>query len=264
VKYARRKRGSLLILLFATFLGSSACVTPSQPTPEASEMEASQDQDLVDESAVAEGDLENTGEDEALLEDESEITPQEPAPMPAEPQTVGAMDQDLGVVSGIAGKAMDQGLPEDGSKMSYIVQKGDTLSKIAKRIFSNQARWRDLAVASSLKNPNRIFPGDVIYYQLDTVSVAFAKKYESIERQETTVQPGENLSQLSKRVYGDKEQWKFLWRLNDQISDPSDLTVGSVVYYVHPRALSNLDDQDYTASNTMNKVYKSKQKKEKV
>lgn len=42
---------------------------------------------------------------------------------------------------------------------TYVVKKGDTLSKISIKFYGTAAKWRKIADANKLKNPNRIFPG---------------------------------------------------------------------------------------------------------
>jgi nucleoid-associated protein YgaU len=159
-----------------------------------------------------------------------EAVTQPPAPAAVVQDTLASNDR--GYVGGKAGDPIEKGLPESGSKMAYIVVKGDSLSKIAKRVFSDTARWRELASASAIRNPNLIYPGDVVYYQLDKSSLQFAKNYESLRKEETTVKEGETLSQVSRRVYGNGDQWRVLWRYNDQINDPTHLKAGDSVYYV--------------------------------
>lgn len=264
LRFLRRGKGPLLALLFATYMGSSGCATGSQPEIANDEMESSQNEDLADDAAVDAEDQED--KDEALSDEGDENAEQTPSPAPTpEPlpvmpavQSEAPMLKDRGYVGGKAGSSIEQGLPEAGSKMAYIVQKGDTLSKIAKRVFSDMKRWRDLAVASSVKNPNLIYPGDVIFYQLDQTTLAFARKYENLKREVTPVREGENLSEVSKRIYGDKDQWKFLWRHNDQINDPENLTAGSLVYYVNPGLLNSLSDGVYTKLNKYNEFGVSK------
>ncbi len=46
----------------------------------------------------------------------------------------------------------------------YTVKKGDTLSLIAKKVYGNSNRWKDLynKNKSKIKNPNMIYPGQVL------------------------------------------------------------------------------------------------------
>ena len=245
LRIPKRNKSSLFILLFATLIGSS-CATSSQPDSQdtSQQMEPSQDDELTEDTANAQanGDqvVDNKEKDTATLspKEENASPPKSVAAPPTPTPTVNPEPNMMGVfVGGKAGLPMDQGLPEEGSKMAYIVQRGDTLSKIAKMVYSNQEKWRELAMASAIKNPNRIYPGDVIYYQLDKVTLAFAKRYESMKREETCVKKGENLAQLSKRIYGTGEQWKFIWRHNDQINDPNKLQEGMTIFYVSLRTI---------------------------
>ena len=45
---------------------------------------------------------------------------------------------------------------------SYTVQKGDTLSGISKRFYGSVGEYRRIATANGLKNPNLIYPGQVL------------------------------------------------------------------------------------------------------
>jgi nucleoid-associated protein YgaU len=149
------------------------------------------------------------------------------------------------------------GLPEMGAKMAYVVQQGDTLSKIAARVYGDMKRWRELADLTGVANPSRIYPGDVIYYALDESSKSFAQTYESLRRGVTTVQAGETLATISKRVYGKHRNWKSIWRQNDVIDDPHNLTPGTTIYYVTQDQLSAALKKSDSVKMTLNKSKKS-------
>ena len=124
------------------------------------------------------------------------------------------------------------GLPEANSKMPYVVQAGDTLGKIASKIYGDQKRWRDLSDLTGLSNPNSIYPGDVVYYTLDDAAAQFAAKEASMVRGMEVVQQGDTLAAISKRVYGASKHWRYIWRQNDNIDNPDKLSAGMNVYYV--------------------------------
>ncbi|MCY4444789.1 MAG: LysM peptidoglycan-binding domain-containing protein [Proteobacteria bacterium] len=128
--------------------------------------------------------------------------------------------------------ASSGGLPEPGSKMHYIVQKGDTLASIAEKIYGDREQWRVIQQLTGMENPHRIYPGDVVYYQLSEQAQAFAAAYENTPKGEVTVEAGDTLSSIAARVYGDSGQWQSLWRANDMIDNPDRLTVGQLVYFV--------------------------------
>ena len=50
--------------------------------------------------------------------------------------------------------------PEKGT--SYVVQAGDTLSAIAKRVYGDASLYGKLAAANGILNPNLIYPGQVL------------------------------------------------------------------------------------------------------
>ncbi|WP_132314475.1 LysM peptidoglycan-binding domain-containing protein [Pseudobacteriovorax antillogorgiicola] len=137
-----------------------------------------------------------------------------------------------------AGSPMAPGLPELGSKMSYIVQKGDTLAKIATRVYGDPQKWAEIADFTGIANPKLIYPGDVVYYQLTEQTMAFASSYESVTRSEVRVMEGDTLSTIASRVLGNAANWKMIWRQNDNIANPDRLEVGSTLYYIEPGMLS--------------------------
>jgi nucleoid-associated protein YgaU len=155
-----------------------------------------------------------------------------PAPSPsAQPQAV----------------ASSSSLPESGSKMPYVVEAGDTLAKIATKIYGDQKKWRDIASLSGLDNPNHIYPGDLVYYSMDDSSKTFAGTYDSIKRAKETVREGDTLASIAQRVYGNSKFWKHIWRQNDNIENPDKLTAGMSVYYVEKGSVK-------TAFNQLNKI----------
>jgi nucleoid-associated protein YgaU len=49
-------------------------------------------------------------------------------------------------------------------EQSYTVKKGDSLSKIAKRVYGDAQQWRKIHEANrdSIENPDLIYPGQVL------------------------------------------------------------------------------------------------------
>jgi nucleoid-associated protein YgaU len=66
------------------------------------------------------------------------------------------------VQSGSSSTAPDADIA--GTGRSYTVQKGDSLSKIAKREYGDAQQWRRIYEAnrSTIENPDLIYPGQVI------------------------------------------------------------------------------------------------------
>jgi len=143
----------------------------------------------------------------------------------------------------VAGTPAGPGLPELGSKMSYIVQKGDTLAKIAARIYGDSNKWTEIANFTGLANPRLIYPGDVVYYQLTEQSMTFAGTYDSARRSEVQIQQGDTLATIAGRVFGNSSLWKLIWRQNDRIDNPDRLTAGSTLFYVDPSSMAKNEEK---------------------
>ncbi|MBF0441082.1 MAG: LysM peptidoglycan-binding domain-containing protein [Oligoflexales bacterium] len=147
-----------------------------------------------------------------------------------------------GAGTSASSEPISSGLPELGSKMSYIVQKGDNLATIAKKIYGDMSKWKEIANFTGITNPKLIYPGDVVYYQLTEQTMAFATSYESVTRSEVVVKQGDTLSTIAKRVLGSSQNWKIIWRQNDNIDNPDSLTAGTVIYYVASGATTSSID----------------------
>ena len=130
-----------------------------------------------------EGDASELEENNAGLEEPlAEEAPIEEAPMEEAPMEEAPMEEAVAEgLEAVVGTQAAPGLPELGSKMSYIVQKGDSLVKIATRIYGNPTKWTEIANFTGLANPKLIYPGDVVYYQLTDQTLAFASAYESYQ-----------------------------------------------------------------------------------
>ena len=65
------------------------------------------------------------------------------------------------VVSSGAGSAAQKAAAEKNpaAPAVYVVKKGDTLWAIARRFLGDGRRYREIAAANSVRNPNLIFPG---------------------------------------------------------------------------------------------------------
>ncbi len=187
-------------------------------------------QEIIEQMNGQEGEQIADGDDEALQQEGME------APVD------GGMAEEVPVASNTpfqpGGTPAGPALPEMGSKMPYIVQKGDTMAKISSRIYGDTSHWQEMSSLSGLANPSRIYPGDLVYYTLDDQSLAFASAYESVPRSEEQVQAGDTLASIAQRVYGSSSAWKSIWRQNDGINNPDVIPPGSTVFYISQSALS--------------------------
>lgn len=116
---------------------------------------------------------------------------------------------------------------------AYVVQFGDTLSKIAQRIYGNAGHWHKLASINNISNPNKIFPGDTLYYESNADTVAFAAAFKNINKQSYVVKSGDTLTSIAHGVFGTPSTWKVLWGYNlNKIDNPHKIFVGQKLSYV--------------------------------
>jgi nucleoid-associated protein YgaU len=68
---------------------------------------------------------------------------------------------DSGIVSGASSQLTTR---DEHTLQSYTVVKGDSLSKIAKRVYGKASRWRDIYELNkdNIKDPDLIYPGQVL------------------------------------------------------------------------------------------------------
>jgi len=223
--------------------GNGQNVVTNNATTAATEGGANGDlQEIISEmNAPVEGQaVVNSGSQGAPLAVEAPVEAPVVAEMPAATQESAPSATTAAAPSAPSGAPVASaapGMPELGSKMAYVVEPGDTLGKIAAKIYGDQKRWKDIAGLSGLDNPNHIYPGDLVFYSLEDSSKSFASNYEGIRRSKEIVRQGDTLAAIAKRVYGKSNLWKHIWRQNDNINNPDDLTAGMAVYYVNPDSI---------------------------
>jgi nucleoid-associated protein YgaU len=152
---------------------------------------------------------------------------------------------------GAVASAAGEFVPENGSKMPYYVEKGDSLASISQKIYGNPSQWRSLAEQNNVLNPDKIYAGSTIFYTLTDKSRSFADKYERSPKNSHTVAAGETLSSIAAKVLGSDHAWRTLWKMNPSIKDPHVLKVGQVIYYTQAGSvaakLNNDEDLEVAA-----------------
>ena len=113
----------------------------------------------------------------------------------------------------------------------YTVQAGDMLVHIAERFYGSQAAWEDIAQANPTVDPTRLRVGQEL--RLPAPAVAERTRTEPPAprpgtRERYTVKPGDNLTRIAERFYGDADQWDIIYNHNrDAIGpDPGRLKAG--------------------------------------
>jgi nucleoid-associated protein YgaU len=82
-----------------------------------------------------------------------------PGPVPT--PEVTPRPKGSGIVSGGSSQLTSR---DEHTLQSYTVEKGDSLSKIAKRVYGKASLWREIYEANrdNIKDPDLIYPGQVL------------------------------------------------------------------------------------------------------
>ncbi|WP_288684148.1 LysM peptidoglycan-binding domain-containing protein [uncultured Eubacterium sp.] len=114
--------------------------------------------------------------------------------------------------------------------ITYTVQSGDTLSKIAKKYLGDSSLWRKIFEDNKdkIKNPNIIRVGQKLVINLSgTATQTLNPETISYNANTYVVQYGDNLWKIAKKVYGQGLAWKKIYDVNRNIiSNPGNIHVG--------------------------------------
>jgi nucleoid-associated protein YgaU len=152
---------------------------------------------------------------------------------PPRPRRVGSRRADFDFFEPpvkVAGKPAPLAPPPPGSNEEariVVVQKGDTLQKIAARELGDASRWRVLTEWNPGLDPKRLKSGQELRLPPPTraapARVAAATRLHEVAADDT-------LQSLAERYYGDRARWIDLLEANrDQLRGPADLKIGSKI-----------------------------------
>ncbi|MBI4577146.1 MAG: LysM peptidoglycan-binding domain-containing protein [Planctomycetes bacterium] len=119
----------------------------------------------------------------------------------------------------------------------YTVQKGDTFSSIAKRLYGTEARWPAIAEANRdrVSDPSRLMPGTELVIPTGETDGGTTAPRASAPRTPTgavthTVAQEETLFSIAAHYYGTGSRWPLIAEANrDRIEDPHRLKPGMVL-----------------------------------
>ncbi len=132
-----------------------------------------------------------------------------------------------------AGGSTDAAAATDGTPSSYTVQSGDCLWNIAKQHFGDGLKWQDIYNANQNilgPNPDLIYPGTTIQLPGQMGDIANSG---STTLSHYTVQPGDNLWNISRDHLGAGRDWGQIYDLNKDV-------IGSNPSLIHPGQELNL------------------------
>ena len=185
---------------------------PTRPAPEPTEDPASEDPTAPTEETIdpeeaprpapepeAGDGIEETTEPEA----DPEVEPS-PRPIPPDPATI---------------------------PRTYTVQEGDTFGSIAIEFYGEERMWYEIAQANPTVDPKRLQIGQIIVLPNRETEVREREEVQPPapgKDQNYTVRPGDNLSKIANRFYGDSEKWDLIYARNRKLIGPrpNDLKVG--------------------------------------
>ncbi|GAA2701889.1 hypothetical protein Apa02nite_100360 [Actinoplanes palleronii] len=107
---------------------------------------------------------------------------------------------------------------------TYTVKKGDTLTAIARSQLGDGNRWPEIYLMNrgTIRNPNQIFPGQVLLLPPAQPTGPIPKLY--------TVKKGDTLSGIAKAKLGNANRWPEIFALNrDVITNPDRIITGQIL-----------------------------------
>ena len=125
---------------------------------------------------------------------------------------------------------------EDGIN-TYQVKPFDTLMLIAHQVFGDYTRWRELIPLNKnhLNAEYKIIGRPRIRFKGNPVT------WEPPMGQPYFIKPGDSLSKISLKVYGEMSRWREIFENNPrQIRDPNLIFAGFHLYYPAPSNMSLL------------------------
>jgi nucleoid-associated protein YgaU len=103
---------------------------------------------------------------------------------------------------------------------TVLVERGDSLWKLAERTIGRGSQWRDLLAANpQIADPDKIVVGTRLNLPARGINSDSATKI--------TVQTGDTLSKIAEARYGRIGAWRCLAQANPQIGDPNRIYEGN-------------------------------------
>ncbi|MFA6007639.1 MAG: LysM peptidoglycan-binding domain-containing protein [Candidatus Shapirobacteria bacterium] len=114
---------------------------------------------------------------------------------------------------------------------NVVVQKNDSLWKIAVKTYNDGYKWTEIAKANNLKNPGILYVGQKLVLPRIEKTVATTEIEENItvvnQNSEYTVVRGDSLWKIAIKVYGDGYKWTEIWQSNrNKLNSPDKLEIG--------------------------------------
>ena len=119
----------------------------------------------------------------------------------------------------------------------YVIRPGDTLISIAIQKYGHEKYWVDIAQANPLKDPTRLYPGDLI--RLPNKGEVEDRRQLTVHRSDGSVahivRAGETLTGISKRYYRTTTKWRMIYNANREAIGRDPHRVQAATQLVIPR-----------------------------
>lgn len=125
------------------------------------------------------------------------------------------------------GSAVNAAVGAADTTVSYTIQSGDTLWRIAEKYYGSGSYWKKIYEDNKdlIPNPDKIYAGQVIVIHLGQERVTAAAKGNTY-----TVQSGDNLYKIAEKFYGKGRRWKKIYQANQNIlSKPEQIYAGQIL-----------------------------------
>lgn len=117
--------------------------------------------------------------------------------------------------------------------ITYTVAAGDTLSKIALKMYGDRKFWRKIYADNKdvLKNPNRIYVGQKLTLYFDPDETQNQSDADSTVKANTyVIKPGDTLWKIATKLYKKGYYWKNIYEANRKtIKSPEKIRVGQMI-----------------------------------
>ncbi|MEM9345225.1 MAG: LysM peptidoglycan-binding domain-containing protein [Planctomycetota bacterium] len=163
------------------------------------------------------------GDSEAPAEEIAEPV-EEPRRAPSE-ETVDPAEETSEPVVEPRAEPSPRPIPPDPGTIprTYTVEAGDTFASIAEKFYGEERAWFDIAQANPSIDPKRLQVGQTIV--LPNRDTPVREREEVLppapgRDQNYTVRPGDNLSKIAQRFYGEAEKWDLIYARNRNLIGP--------------------------------------------
>jgi hypothetical protein len=116
----------------------------------------------------------------------------------------------------------------------YRIEKGDTYMWIAYKLFGDYRKWRELASANPKMSSGKLKVGSSIEYIAPEVDYRWEEEGVAYR-----ILPGDNLTKISSKLFGETTLWTNLWENNKRMIDQPDLIYsGFTLFYKDLKTIS--------------------------